>query len=169
MIGSARLTLEADCSFRPFPSCVIFRDDSATARNGQEITESSANSGSPDTPGTIRSADFCEMDQGFGVGPCDCCGSQWVHFQERMTRERLSAPPRMNRKICKVCYEKARRNEAASIRILPQMIDPVALVKLTTDRGRCQVCDMFKATWYDQETRTAICDSCRSRILREGS
>jgi hypothetical protein len=168
-IDTSGLTIEADCNSGPFPSRGNFRDDAATAQNGEEIAESSANTDSPNTPGTIRSADFCEMDQGFGVGPCDCCGSQWVHFQERMTRERLSAPPRMNRKICKICYEKARRNEAASIRTLPQMIDPVALVKLTTDLGRCQVCDRFKATWYDRETRTAICDSCRSRILREGS
>lgn len=160
---ASRHTEEADCHSGPSPSRGFFRDDAATAQNGQEIAEPSANMDSSNTPGAIRSSDFCEIDRGFDSGPCDCCGFQWVHFQERMTRERLYSPPRMNQKICKACYEKARRNEAASIRTLPQMIDPVALVRLTTDLGRCQVCDTFKATWHDPVTRTAICDSCRFR------
>ncbi|PWR70025.1 hypothetical protein [Methanospirillum lacunae] len=118
---------------------------------------------------SVHSSDFCEIDRGFGEGPCECCGSKWVHYQERMTKERLAAPPRMNRKICKSCFEKAKRDEAASFRALPGVIDPASLVRVTSDIGRCQVCDTFKATWHDPETRTAVCDSCRSRILREGS
>jgi len=163
------LTGPGDYGFEASLSRPGFRDVSATAQNRQEIVEPSAKTDSPGTPFRIRSSDFCEIDRGFGEGPCDCCGSEWVHFQERMTKERLSSPPRMNRKICRSCYEKARRNEAASVRTLPRMIDPVSLVRLTSDLGRCQVCDTFKATWQDPETRTAICDSCRSRILREGS
>jgi len=131
--------------------------------------ESSASTRTPEKPLKIRSSDSCEIDRGFGVGPCDCCGSEWVHFQERMTKERMSAPARLNRKICRSCYEKAKRDVAASFRALPQVIDPVSLVKVTSDLGRCQVCNTFKATWHDPKSRTAICDSCRSRILREGS
>ncbi len=152
------------CSTRPG-----FRDDSANARNGQETEAPSAKVGNQEKPFKVRPSDFCEIDRGFGEGPCDCCGSEWVHFQERMTRERMSSPPRLNRKICRSCYEKAKRDEAASFRALPNVIDPASLVKVTSDLGRCQVCDTFKATWHDPETHTAICDSCRSRILREGS
>jgi len=128
------------------------------------------------TPGNIisgswkvRSSDFCEIDKGFGPGPCDCCGSEWVQYQERMTHERLSAPPRMNRKICRSCYEHARLEEAASVSSLPGVIEAGSMTRLTSDIERCQVCDTFRATWHDPGSRTAVCDSCRSRILREGS
>jgi len=40
-----------------------------------------------------------------------------------MTRERMSSPVRMNRKICRSYYEKAKRDEAASFRSLPHVID----------------------------------------------
>ncbi|PWR74205.1 hypothetical protein DK846_03385 [Methanospirillum lacunae] len=161
--------VSSDCESGPCGTRPVFRDNSTNARNGQETGAPSAKDGNPEKPFKVRPSDFCEIDRGFGEGPCDCCGSEWVHFQERMTRERMSAPVRMNRKICRSCYEKAKRDEAASFRSLPQVIDPVSLVKVTCDLGRCQVCDTFKATWHDPETHTAICDSCRSRILREGS
>nr|WP_319539068.1 hypothetical protein [uncultured Methanospirillum sp.] len=150
--------------------CPDFRNDAADAHSEPRSVSGSAAPGSSGSGfWKVRSSDFCEIDRGFGAGPCDCCGSEWVQYQERMTRERLSAPPRRNRKICRSCYEHARLEEAASVRALPGVVDAGSMTRLTSDIGRCQVCGTFKATWHDPGSRTAVCDSCRSRILREGS
>ncbi|HWQ63292.1 MAG TPA: hypothetical protein VN429_02665 [Methanospirillum sp.] len=84
----------------------------------------------------MRPSDFCEIDR----------GSERVHCQERIPIERLSVPLRMNRKIYRSCFEKAKRDKAGSFRSLPGVIDSASLVRLTLDLGRCQVCDTFKAT-----------------------
>jgi len=162
--------LTPDCKNTGFNHRTDFSNSFATPQSEPGLSERSAafcngSSGSL----KVRTNEFCEIDRGFGQGPCDCCGSDWVHYQERMTRERLAAPPRMNRKICRSCFEKAKRDEAASFRALPGVIDPISLVRLNSDIGRCQLCDTFKATWHDSESGVAVCDSCRSRILREGS
>lgn len=116
----------------------------------------------------IRTKDYTSTDQGFGPGPCDCCGYPWVHYQERMTRERLSGTPNMNRKICKKCYDSAREAEAASVRALPGVISIPDMVRLDRDPGRCQVCDGQKAVWYDPEHKVSICERCYRRELQQG-
>jgi hypothetical protein len=116
----------------------------------------------------IRSGDYIEINKGFGPGPCDCCGKSWVNYQERMTSERLSGPPRPNLKICKKCFEIARQAETASIRTLPGVLNPVTMTRLTTDLGRCQICDTQKAIWYDADSRTAICEVCYRNLPRGG-
>jgi len=163
-------TVHPDRESGPDGYCPDFRNVSAAAQNEPRFVDPSATTqGDKTRSWKVRAADFCEIDRGFGSGPCDCCGTQWVHFQEKMSYNRMSEPPRMNRKICRTCYEVAREAEAAGIRVLPGVIDPGSLVRLTSDRGRCQVCDMFKATWHDPGSKTSVCDLCRSRILREGS
>ena len=117
--------------------------------------------------GQIRTGDFTGTSQGIGPGPCDCCGYPWVHYQERMTRERLSRPPRMNRKICRKCYDVAREAEATSIRPLPGLISIPAMIRLDKDLGRCQVCDGQKAMWHDPEGKVAICEGCYRRELKQ--
>ncbi len=161
---------DSDCKNKADTHCPVCRNDAAEVQIEPRFVAGSAAPGNIGSGVfTVKTSDFCEMDRGFGEGPCDCCGTQWVHYQERMTRERLSAPPRPNRKICRSCYEVAREAEGASVRPLPGVIHTGSMTRLQTDLGRCQVCDRQKAVWYDTETRTAICDSCRSRILGEGS
>jgi len=167
--GSER-DASSDLQIKADGRCPVCRNDAAEAQNEPRSVTGAAAPGNVGSGSfTVRPSDFCEIARGFGPGPCDCCGSEWVQYQERMTHERLSAPPRMNRKICRSCYEKAKRDEAASFRALPGVIEAGSMTRLTADIGRCQVCDTFKATWHDPESKTAVCDSCRSRILREGS
>jgi len=114
----------------------------------------------------IKVGDYIEIEKGFGPGSCDCCGSKWVNYQERMSFERLSGPPRLNRKICKKCYEIAKRAESSPFRVLPGILNPVLMTRLSVDLGKCQVCDNQKAVWQDPETKTAICEICYQNLPR---
>ncbi len=114
----------------------------------------------------IRAGDYTEIDKGFGPGPCDCCGSKWVNYQERMTFARLSRPPRVNRKICKKCYEIAKRAESSPFRVLPGILNPALMTGLSVDLGKCQVCDKQKAVWQEPETKTVICEICYQNLPR---
>ncbi|MDD1728525.1 MAG: hypothetical protein LUQ50_05595, partial [Methanospirillum sp.] len=158
-----------DCKNEADPHCPEIRNESATPHIEHGFIENSATP-CDESSGSwkVRTSEFCEIGRGFGTGPCDCCGTQWVHYQERMTKERLAAHPRKNRKICRTCYEVAREAEGASVRPLPGVIDAGSMTRLHTDLGRCQVCHTFKATWHDPGSQSSVCDSCRSRILREG-
>jgi hypothetical protein len=85
-----------------------------------------------------------------------------VNYQERMTRERMKEPPRFNRKICKKCFEAAKR-------ALPGVMNTVGMVRLYKDLGRCQVCNGGKAVWTDPENHVHICESCyRNQGRRPG-
>ena len=102
----------------------------------------------------IRVEDFSGI--GIEAGPCDCCGAKWVHFREKSDTG--------NVKICRQCYELVRRAESSRVRILPGIVNRSAMVRVSSDRGRCQVCNLKKAEWFDPETRTAVCDICYGNI-----
>lgn len=87
----------------------------------------------------IKAGDYIEIEKGFGPGSCDCCGYKWVNFQERISYERMNEPPRMNRKICKKCYEIAKRAESSQFRVLPGVLNPGMMTRVSKDLGRCQV------------------------------
>ncbi len=112
------------------------------------------------TPKEIRAGDYTDIVGGFGSGPCDCCGYKWVSYQERMTPERMKQPARFNQKICKKCFEAAKRAETAPVRALPGVLNTAGMVRLYKDLGRCQVCNGGKAVWTDPENHVHICESC---------
>jgi hypothetical protein len=87
----------------------------------------------------IRSEEFTGITGGFGTGPCVCCGSKRVIFQERMTSARLNEPPQMNKKICRRCYERVLKAESPYVRVLPGVRNPGLMTWISTDLGRCQV------------------------------
>ena len=96
-----------------FDQCTInpkrkFRN--VSSEDGEILTER-------DLSVMLRTCDFIEIDEGFGSGPCDCCGYKWVNYQERMTSPQ--EPPRPNRNICKKCYQIAKQAETAPIRFSP--------------------------------------------------
>ncbi len=105
----------------------------------------------------IRSEDFSGI--GFETGPCVCCGAKWIHFSEKSGK---------GAKICRQCYELVRKAESSRVRILPGVVNRSAMVRLSSDRGRCQVCNLKKAQWFDPETRTAVCDVCYGNIPGDG-
>ncbi len=126
-------------------------------------SENSEGSGSLLLSG-IRSEEFTGITGGFGTGPCDCCGSKWVNYQERMTSARLKEAPRMNRKICKKCYERVLKAESLQVRVLPGVLNPELMTRISKDLGKCEVCGRQKATRQDPETKTVICEICYQNL-----
>lgn len=133
-------------------------------------SENSEGSGSLPLSG-IRSEEFTSITGGFGTGPCDCCGSKWVNYQERMTSARLKEAPRMNRKICNKCYERVLKAESLQVRVLPGVLNPELMTRVSKDLGKCEVCGRQKATWQDPETKTVICEICYQNLpgIREAA
>ena len=135
----------------------------ATASVHSPGSENSEGSGSLPLSG-IRSEEFTGITGGFGTGPCDCCGSTWVNYQERMTSERLKEPPRMNRKICSKCYERVLKAESSQVRVLPGVLNPGLMTRVSKDLGKCEVCGRQKGTWLDPESKTVICEICYQNL-----
>ncbi|MDD1723499.1 MAG: hypothetical protein LUQ07_00050 [Methanospirillum sp.] len=116
---------------------------------------------------SIRSADYTPIDRGFDSGPCACCGTKWVNYQERMTHARLAGPPRSNLKICSKCYEAAKRAEAASFRMLPGMVNPALMTRISADLGKCRLCNTQRAVWKDPGSGIAICETCYQHLSQD--
>ena len=51
--------------------------------------------------------------------PCVVCGRLYTHYQERMTRDRISGQPRENRMLCSICFEAAQVRQALAVRTIP--------------------------------------------------
>ena len=111
----------------------------------------SVQSGSSVQP-VIRSAEFIRVKKRSDTGSCDCCGYHRVMYQERMRTDR---PPR---KICKRCYESAKKAESSGIRPIPGLLNSAGMVRTSVDLGRCQVCNGGKAVWRDKEAGVSICE-----------
>ncbi|MDD1728946.1 MAG: hypothetical protein LUQ50_07735 [Methanospirillum sp.] len=88
-------TLLSDCKNEADSHCPKIRNKSATPHIEHGFIENSATP-CDESSGSwkVRTSEFCKIERGFGTGPCDCCGMQWVHYQERMTDQRLAAHPR---------------------------------------------------------------------------
>jgi len=152
-----------DCDSGKLNSSGKFRTVSA---DGQDFPLQGDHSASTLPMSEIKAGDYIEIEKGFGPGPCDCCGYKWVNFQERMSYEWMNEPPRMNRKICKKCYEIAKRAESSQFRVLPGVLNPGMMIRMSKDLGRCQVCDNQKAVWQDPETKSVVCEICFQNLPR---
>ncbi len=150
--------------------CKEIRNLPAAASVRSPGSENSEGSGSLPLSG-IKSEEFTGISGGFGTGPCDCCGSKWVNFQERMTSARLKEPPRMNRKICRKCYERVLKAESLQVRVLPGVLNPGLMTRISKDLGKCEVCNNHKAVWQDPESKTVICEICYQNLpgIREAA
>jgi hypothetical protein len=66
----------------------------------------------------VRIKDFKSLDGCGERGPCDVCNGKYVHYIERLTKER----ERMKRKVfrmCRVCFARAQQREAARCIAMP--------------------------------------------------
>ncbi|MFH0967106.1 MAG: hypothetical protein V1862_05435, partial [Methanobacteriota archaeon] len=95
--------------------------------------------------------------------PCIICGRQYTHYQERMTPERITGPPRPNRMLCTGCYEAARVREALSVRTIPGVIDTGPMQHRSSPTGRCTVRNTGSAVWSDPRQQTSLCETCYNR------
>ncbi len=100
--------------------------------------------------------------------PCHVCGSTWTLFVEKLTEERKKRADTRARRICKRCYETAKRVAQRRATILPGTFDLSRLEPLKNDAGQCTVCKLDRATYIDRGTGTKFCEHCYQRAARSG-
>jgi hypothetical protein len=119
----------------------------------------------PIPPVEIRAGDYRKADYPDRV-PCSCCGKRgdsW--FIEKLTRERVNNPALPARRLCRTCHGDALLKEQASGVPLPGILPVGSMVKVNRDLGRCSVCDIGSAAWYDEATKVKLCDYCYNREI----
>ncbi len=107
----------------------------------------------------VNTDDFKKLDLS-SRGPCDRCGSRYVDYTEKVTKDRIARKNEPSRKICKKCYATAKKREAETFRTLPGALNIAGMVRTDTDFGRCVICNKQKAVWRDPVNHIHICDSC---------
>jgi len=122
---------------------------------------------SAEGPGTsvsrIKAVDYKPLDIPEKT-PCFLCGRAWSHYVEKLTTERRLREDKTARRICKPCYQDAKRQAQQEAVILPGIIDVARLEPLKTSVGRCSICDLDRAAYIDRSTGTSLCESCYRRV-----
>jgi hypothetical protein len=91
--------------------------------------------------------------------PCSACGRKPSSYREKW-REGMTA----RRVLCRRCYDSAVRRAQAAVELLPRVIAPGAMERVTTSVGRCDVCGLEKAAWKGQGVH--LCETCYQRESR---
>jgi hypothetical protein len=74
----------------------------------------------------MRPSVFCKIGPRFRADPCECCGSEWVHYREQMPMESLLLHKRTE--DMPVMFKEVKRYEATSFGSLSGVIDSGSLV-----------------------------------------
>ncbi len=115
----------------------------------------------------VDPADYAPLPDGARAGPCPVCGGRWVHYAET-ARARKARGAATARRICRRCFDRARRREQAAVRVLPGVLPVGEIAPVEPGRlGRCSVCDLEAATYRHPGSGTAICASCYENLVRE--
>jgi hypothetical protein len=123
----------------------------------------------PIPPGEIYAGDYRKADYPDRL-PCACCGRRgdsW--FIEKLPRERVSNPALPARRLCRTCHRDALLKEQASGVPLTGILPVGSMTKVDRDLGRCSVCNIGSAAWYDEATKVKLCDYCYNREIARQS
>ena len=121
---------------------------------------------SPDQPARIKAKDYKPLDIPERT-PCSVCGGTWSLYVEKLTEERRGREDKTARRICKTCFQSAKKRAQQSAIILPGALDVTRMERLKASVGRCSVCDLDKAAYIDRSTGTSLCESCYQRVARD--
>jgi hypothetical protein len=114
--------------------------------------------------GTIDAREYKLLDTPIR-SPCHACGAEWSFYSEKFRPEHATRAPF---RLCKRCYEEARRKTRERATILPGTVDLSRVEPLKNDVGRCSVCNLEKATHIDRAAGVKLCEACYHRLTREG-
>ncbi|MEN6341106.1 MAG: hypothetical protein ABFC89_00950, partial [Methanospirillum sp.] len=115
----------------------------------------------------VAPADYAPLPDGAAAGPCPACGGRRVHYAET-ARARKARGAAAGRRICRRCYDRARRREQAAVRVLPGVLPVGEIAPAEPGRhGRCDVCDLETGAYRHPGSGTAICPSCYEQLVRE--
>ncbi|QXO95867.1 hypothetical protein KSK55_05610 [Methanospirillum purgamenti] len=93
---------------------------------------------------------------------CDVCDGKYVHYIERMTKERQKTRRKAFR-MCRTCYARAQQREAAQCIALPGMIKTGNMRRWSVALGRCHLCDTGPIVWFDPVEHFGLCETCYAR------
>lgn len=163
----------------------IFRENSAKNSNSAPIAERSPDD-APFTRGNFREnypdfrenskiprkmidpADYAPIVDKVAVEPCQGCGGRLVHYQERYQAVKARGKGATAIRICRGCYEAAKRREVAAVQVLNTV--PIEELRKVDDPdrfGRCDVCNVERVAYHDPGSRLAICSACFAKLARE--
>jgi hypothetical protein len=116
----------------------------------------------------IRAADYKRLDIPEPRAVCYCCGKRGSWYVEKLTAERRARPKDAQdaRRICRKCYDGAVHRDRAAAPPLPGVIDLAKMERHAPNIGKCTVCNLSPAVYYDPETDTKLCEQCREREIR---
>jgi len=92
---------------------------------------------------------------------CDSCGKAGVQYREKGTGK--TPQGQKKRMICKRCYSKAVSREVLTFRALPGVLPLNTMTRTSRSLGRCHLCSLHPITWFDEETKTGLCERCYYR------
>jgi len=97
---------------------------------------------------------------------CYVCGRTWSDYVEKLTEERRHREDKTARRICKGCFQSAKRKAQKAAVFLPGTFDVTRAERLTTGIGRCTVCNLDRAAYLDRAAGTALCEYCYHRAMQ---
>ncbi|PWR73154.1 hypothetical protein ACKUB1_11690 [Methanospirillum stamsii] len=102
----------------------------------------------------INPARFVRTDEVL-TRKCDCCGKRRGTYKERGNP---GGPV-----ICDRCYSRVVSRKVMTFTALPGVLPLSGMKKTNRSLGRCSLCNLKEITWWDEETKTGLCDSCFQR------
>jgi hypothetical protein len=113
----------------------------------------------------VRAADYKPLDMPERTA-CYVCGRTWSDYVEKLTEERRHREDKTARRICKGCFQSAKRKAQKAAVFLPGTFDVTRAERLTTGIGRCTVCNLDRAVYLDRAAGTALCEYCYQRAMQ---
>jgi len=88
---------------------------------------------------------------------------------EKYTAERRARPKdqQVARRLCRSCYNETVKEEQTASVPLPGTVEISRCSRVTADIGKCSICKIAKAVWFDREAGVKLCEHCYARGLRK--
>lgn len=116
----------------------------------------------------INPADFVELPDKILIETCPGCGGRVVHYKERYQVVKARGPKAETVRICRSCYNAAKRREVAAVQVLNTVsIDELEKVEHPERFGRCDSCNVGSVAYHHPGNRYAICAACHAKLARE--
>jgi hypothetical protein len=117
----------------------------------------------------VRACDYKKLEPPEPKTPCYSCGRKGSWYVEKYTAERRARPKdqQVARRLCRSCYNEAVKEEQTASVPLPGTVEISRCARVTADIGKCSICKIGNAVWFDRETGVKLCEHCYGRSLRK--
>ena len=117
----------------------------------------------------IKAKDYKKIEPPEPNTACFVCGKKGSWYVEKLTAERRARAKEQQaaRRICRSCYNEAVKAEQTASVPLPGTVDVLRCSRVTADIGKCSICRIAKAVWFDRDAGVKLCEYCYERGVRE--